>query len=462
MTKTNILFPIETINRELDFRLFLAAQYVSPRNRVFVGWHHTIHRLAQHSRGGVYLGQRVFSTFPSSLARYETLKRNGYIVMHLHEEGAVFAGDDEDWKKTLRRRLDPGVLCAEDYVCAWGDFQADYYRSLSPACAANIHVTGHPRLDLYKSRYREYFAPDAERLKKTYGDFILINSNFALANNENGIRQTFSAEGGYNPLDTQSRSYGIGVWAHAAHSLSNFMVLINQLIIDFPTTNIIIRPHPSDDRGFFSHLFKGVRNVHVLHEGGVGPWLLASRMMLHDGCTTGIEAFLCDVDIINYKSATDTRYDLFLPNIFGVQCHSQDEAMKAIRSLLEPRESAEPAQDLSDKAHSLLFNFKHDSFAKMTSVMEEAEARARAKESGVYNELPHRAHEWKDEMVTHAKSVVRPFFPERRLLHKSVRSRFYGFDKADIDGKLKRIQKILGKEIRCQFHSKFLVSIECD
>ena len=40
--RTDILFPIETINRELDFRLWLACLHASPHRRIFIGQHDTM------------------------------------------------------------------------------------------------------------------------------------------------------------------------------------------------------------------------------------------------------------------------------------------------------------------------------------------------------------------------------------------------------------------------------------
>jgi hypothetical protein len=50
--KVNLLFPIEIMNRELDFRLFLAAYCARPNNRIFIGQTDAIYRVISTPRVG--------------------------------------------------------------------------------------------------------------------------------------------------------------------------------------------------------------------------------------------------------------------------------------------------------------------------------------------------------------------------------------------------------------------------
>jgi hypothetical protein len=113
-------------------------------------------------------------------------------------------------------------------------------------------------------------------------------------------------------------------------TLVNFVRLVNRLSVEFPQLNIVLRPHPSENRDFYQPAFDGVPNVHVTREGSVGPWLFACRAMIHDGCTTGLEAFFGEVPIISYKPLTDPQHDLYLPNLFGVRCTSDEEVLEQV------------------------------------------------------------------------------------------------------------------------------------
>ena len=68
----------------------------------------------------------------------------------------------------------------------------------------------------------------------------------------------------------------------------------------FPRTNIIVRPHPMEDFTSYERAFSSYPNIHVVHEGNIIKWLLAADIIIHNGCTSGIEGFLLEKPIISY------------------------------------------------------------------------------------------------------------------------------------------------------------------
>ena len=85
---SNILLPIEIENRELDYKLLLAA-FFSEKNTVYLGQHDYLYSVSKFMTGGIYLGKNQFSIYPdgSWRVRHNELKKNGFSVVHLDEEG---------------------------------------------------------------------------------------------------------------------------------------------------------------------------------------------------------------------------------------------------------------------------------------------------------------------------------------------------------------------------------------
>ena len=66
----------------------------------------------------------------------------------------------------------------------------------------------------------------------------------------------------------------------------------------------------------------------VISEGNVIPWLLASKTMVHNGCTTGLEAYALGVPAISYLSTFNEYYDYDfqgLPTKLSYQSFSFEE-----------------------------------------------------------------------------------------------------------------------------------------
>ncbi|MFU8804295.1 MAG: surface carbohydrate biosynthesis protein [Bradymonadaceae bacterium] len=459
--RKNILFPVETITRELDSMLFLGVLCARRDNRVFIGRHDVLMKLSHFLEGGVYMGKdAIRPRFTRNLKDHTTLKDRGFVFMHLDTEGAVYTGGEDDWRDSLKARLDPTVLSPRDFVLTWGDFQRDHYRSLKPLCAENIRTTGHPRFDLYKEAYRSYYAPQTRVLNERYGDFILINTNLARANNKMGPGFVFSPSSGYHRNQPATRQETVEMWTYKTHVLTAFVQLVHRLNHEFPHTPIVVRPHPSENDDFYRLVFNGLENVHVVYEGAVTPWLLACKILIHDGCTTGLEAHFGDRKIINYKAAAaDKHLDYYLPNLFGTTCHTEDEVLAGLETILSDGDIATTGADIIDlKACRLLDNFHHDSFPRLLTLLDEAQDQVKQTKCPVPAVI--QAEQGIHQGVETLKGIVRPFFPAWNQHAIYSRHKFPGLEMNDIGDRLARIAEVTRNRVSYTLFSKHLLMLE--
>lgn len=462
-SRVNLIFPIENINRELDWRLLLACTHARPTNRIFVGQHDVLFRMITKTgmRGGVYVGKHLFRQRPAfkDYERYRAIKAMGFLVVHLDEEGAVYDGDEERWRWWLLcGQLDPRCLDAEDYLCTWGDFQREFYRSLEPACADHITTTGHPRFELYKAAYRKYFAADAAAITARFGEYILVNTHVAYGNNALGLADTFSPRLGYHPDNPEERAASMARYSYELRVIGAFVRLVNRLSLTYPSVNIVLRPHPSEDWEYYRSVFRGVPNVHVVHEGPVAPWLLSCKLLLHTGCTTALEAHLADCPIVNYKAGNDPAQEIFLTELFGVECCSEDDVMKSVATVMSG-EALPPLRALDPRARALMANFDHDCTAAFLRLLNEAEGQ-RAHVPQEWDSSRIRRVERARRVVERAKSLVRPLFALKQKQYAAMRSHFVRLDRAAIERKIATIEAMIGRRMNVTFYSPELLSIE--
>ncbi len=464
--KVNVFFEIETINRELDFRLFLASLFDRSGARFYIGRQDVMLDLVSENNNGLYIGKNIRPISEDVDTKrshhYRLLKERGHKLIWLDEEGGVFWGERPEWEQMMIRSLDPTKLDVEDQVCVWGDLQREFYQDLNPPCRANIETTGHPRFDLYKPKYREYYALEANRLKAEYGDFLLVNTNFHRANTVEGLKKIFSKN--MQHFTSGDRYYMLDRWLHINHVLTDFVRVLTTLSLEMPELNIVIRPHPSENVDFYRMVFSGAENVHVVQEGSVGKWLFAARAMMHDGCTTAIEGDMAGLPVINYKPVTDERFDIPLPNLFGVRCENEAQAVAMMRDILKgepPREDAKIAQQKRELREATTpqfianFPLESDAFAPLLEKM-----------SIVIDTLP-----GSPPISAFKKEADRPAFgflrsgktgksKKKSQLGEGMQAKFYGFYNADIPARIARIQKMLNKDVRCTIISDELLCIE--
>ena len=103
----------------------------------------------------------------------------------------------------------------------------------------------------------------------------------------------------------------------------------------FNTHRIIIRPHPSENKQNWIKASKKLNNVDVVSKGAIGPWLYGASAIVHNGCTTGLEAFLMGKPVFSYMPFKSKDYDLQLPNNVSICCESADSLIQKISAVLK-------------------------------------------------------------------------------------------------------------------------------
>lgn len=428
-----VFMPIETIDRELDARILVGLHLAEAGFSVVTGETSFVHALALRHEGGVYLGKNVFATqFPhASLTFYSALKERGFRVVHLDEEGAFFPGSDDRFGERLDQRLDPTVLAVDDMILTWGYRQRDHYRRRkSPA---PVEVTGHPRFDLYDRKYEAYFADDVAEIRERHGDFVLINTTSGLTNSKLGLERVLQLYRTEHALPAQPSA--ASAWADDARALAR-VVDAATFVAEELGIGVVVRPHPGEDDRLYRALFQGTQNVFVRREGPVTPWILATRAVVHDGCTTSVEAHLAGVPVAVLSASRSAAQTVAALASLGQPVRALDDLEAFIR---------QPAVDVrddspGDSVRRLLANFSAPALdAVLASVvcMEVASARRPSR-------FVERVVRLRGEGRAVSGRLGRRVSPQRRERHAYARQKFYGFRAAGAERRIERMAATTG------------------
>jgi surface carbohydrate biosynthesis protein len=228
-------------------------------------------------------------------------------------------------------------------LLAWGPRNEQLWREYEGYRGAPIYVTGNARMDLLRPELRALFAPEVERLRERFGPFILINTNFSRLNHyfPGQSRQR-------RVLDSEAEAAGVdlarGLAAHKARLYEHFLTLVPTLARARPEHTIVVRPHPSERRETWCEVAHGCPNVRVIHEGSVVPWLIASEVMIHNGCQTAVEAYLLQADAIAYQPVTSEDFDLQLPNLLSQRAFDLGELLDRVSAQLDGSVVRDPTE----------------------------------------------------------------------------------------------------------------------
>lgn len=451
----NILLPIETINREIDYKLVLAGYLSGQGHQIYVGQNDALMSLVPHMKnGGLYIGKSIFflGATHEKGKRYHLLKKHNFGIVYLHEEGGVFEGDEKHHIWVLNNHYNMDFF-HKDFnndidICVWGNFQKTIDQKRSKKVP--IHVTGHPRFDVCKKEWHELYKSKVDKIKKKYKKFILLNSNMVTSNHGAGHEYIFC-----NPLiaDAKERLSIVDNYVYTSKQMASMVHLFHNLAVKFPELNFIYRPHPSENMDLSKTLFYGVKNIFVEHEDSSIPWILASELLLHDNCTTAIEARLAGKPVINYKGHNDKNHDVWLANQMGIQTSDIDEIIFYIQEVIKGKLKM-PIDITTERYCNYLHNITGNSYDEFLKI--------------INNKIDKKMQNDKISLINNQKYFYTYRFknflsgilkPHKNKYLNYLDQKFYGFKETEIKEKLEIISKILDKKISYKFHNSQLISI---
>ena len=336
--KASLIIPVENQVRELDPKLLLSCIAVHRGFSVIIGSHRKVDFRITSLPRSLYLNK---SMTERNLKMFRIMEKTGHEILTWDEEALVHLPAETYYS----RRLSPVAIRYNSHLFAWGEDNAELWRQY-PDLPADmpIHVTGNPRSDMLRPELRPFYDPEAEEIQKTCGNFILVNTNF------NHVNAFFPAQNLFRPVKNSgetpqfgkaavgmSRDYAEGLRDHKLSVFETFKKLIPILDDAFPDHTIIIRPHPTENQQIYKDIAGDCQRVKVTNEGNVVPWLMATDALIHNGCTTGVEAYMMGVPAVSYRAAIDETYDMGfyrLPNLISHQCFDVDHLLETLTEII--------------------------------------------------------------------------------------------------------------------------------
>tara|TARA_Y100001968_G_C19387972_1_gene733943 strand:+ start:79 stop:1392 length:1314 start_codon:yes stop_codon:yes gene_type:complete len=346
----NVIIPVETASREMPYKVHLCNFLAYNGFSCYLGHKAYTRYLVEKMRNFIYLDKGYHKGKSKKL--YNQVKNNNGIVISLDEEGGI---DYEDNSTLLNVRYPKEMLDNVDYAFLWGKHQYNLLTN-NVKNKNKLYVTGHPRFTLLKEPYHLLYEEEVNQIKDNFGDFVLINTNMGYGNNIRGHEFIINNYG-------KKFSDIHGMAEYSKSKVKNFISLAREISTKL-NKKIIIRPHPEEDSSTYSEAFLDNKFIHVLSEGSVIPWILASNVMIHADCTTAIESVFLGRKPISFVQDHNPKYVTKVPVEVSTQYNKIEDVVEHIRALPNTLDS------INEKDLSYLENyFSHsqDSFRAVTA-----------------------------------------------------------------------------------------------
>lgn len=320
-----IHIPIEVKSRELVPKIFFISRALKKNFACFVGDKIAVNRSVKFFKSGIYFHKSINRNDKNYIIDIQS-KVDGYIS--IDEEAGNSFKNEKELENLLEYRSSKINVMNVDKIYNWGNFDNKVWVKKYKKFKKKFKITGLPRIDIWKKRISKLiFDKEIDYLKKRYGDFIFIPSTFISSKDKlNQLinfekKRIFNKEYLQKKIDSRKFEYELFL---------EFKELISRFSKENLNLNIVIKPHPSELIADWKVVTKNLNNVFVDNKYEITPYIMASKCVVFNSSTAGMQSVFMGKKTICYKSISDKKSLRNFPNKFGIQCKSYNKLKKKI------------------------------------------------------------------------------------------------------------------------------------
>lgn len=445
----NIYLHVETSVRELDSKLLLAMLAASKGHEVVLSNLHNILRGLERKllKPGI-LHTKSLTPGKSKIFLHNKIINMGCKLTSIDEENGLV---DYGYDRFAKVRYSDKTINQASAVFTWGPEDYKTLKKYYPSHAHKIYMTGSPRVDLWHPNFSSYWQKKSKKSNKPY---LLIPSNFVgLAFLSFHERIKIRKMSGYFEREPELLRNRLEREGEQFRLLSEFIEAIKYLALKNKKFNIILRPHPVENVETWKILLDNIQNVSVIRDDGVSTWIKHAFAIMHNGCTTALEASFFKKPIVTFMPFKQ-NHQRKLANDLGHKVTSVNELSKKIHRIYLASKKKNKQKILNEPLPKILrkkifVDKKETAAIKMLKVWESIDNNNLSK--------PNNWFLYKLSLQISQLNAI------KGLIRKNTRNiKFPPFDEEQIMIKVSNLRRILGIKgrISCQLLSNRTILIK--
>jgi surface carbohydrate biosynthesis protein len=301
--KRPIYLIVEDAGRELDARILVTLRLIEQGDSVVIGQQPLMMANLPHLPPGVVMFKGLNRVQAVAM---QDARRFGHEVASVDEEALGLASF-----KMMKRDIHPASVNGTTIFCnnITHELAVKDVAKKNGAMCGTI-ITGNARMDLCSPDLMEIREIEIDRIRARVGQpFTLVNTNCGAANPGVGDINTYRAVcrnvGWIGDAEDDTRMFA----EHVRFDKANFVQLMTFAREAIKAGHrVIVRPHPAENPEFWEReLPRG--SVVRPGDGHHLSWIYASEVLVHTGCTTGLEAMAMGKPSITIRHLTDDGQD---------------------------------------------------------------------------------------------------------------------------------------------------------
>lgn len=260
---------------------------------------------------------------PNNVDLIKSYKRAGVLVGVLDTEG--IGGKNPDQFAGMVK----GTGCTDlvDLYCVWGQAQYAAFQRQGTVSADILRATGCPRYDFCAPPWRAALpAPSVA------SGYVLINTNFPTVNPR--FSGSSSDEEGAMVQAGFTREFARQFIADGREAYRHTLGMAIKLAKHFSDVQFVLRPHPFENLDSYG-AFADLPNASVIQSGTSLEWISGARLLVHQNCSTAIEATMLNVEPLSMEWFNTPALRLDAATRVSRPAHGEAELIELVRQGLE-------------------------------------------------------------------------------------------------------------------------------
>ena len=343
-----ILIPIEIKVRELLSKLLMAYKLINHIDcRIFLGSQRYIFSRFKKIQNVIWLDKNtLYSKFKS-----KPLSNNAdhFVKIMLDEEGPLVW----NYGASNKLRFPPQILNFYDKIVLHG--KSDFNILKKRKKKNKFIILGHPRYDLLL-RYKKIFIKEKNNIRQIYKKYIFIVSSFGFDGYvSQDIENAIIKRNSFNNDVQKNLKINLIDKQKVYQNYLSLVELTKTIAEEMKDYTVIFRPHPTQDLIKVKKRFSKVpKNLKIIYEKTVTPWIMGCDFFIHSGCSTYVEAHLFKKKIINFYAYKYTNYFEF--NYAGNTFFNIQKCLSFIKNNISKKNFLYNKKPIENILHNLIKN----------------------------------------------------------------------------------------------------------
>jgi len=456
----NIYISIEISIRELDGNLLLASLAAAKGHQVIIS---DLEGIIKGIKNGL-LAPGIFHTksltpADHKIARHKFIIKKGFMITSIDEEAGLDIKGHTEFAKT---RYSEETIAQSSAVFCWGDEDEDLLKKIYPNLSSKIYKTGSPRVDLWKSIFTKYWGVP----KKTPNrPFLLVSSNMNRANIVGHYHELVKMRkmlGYYEKTPEEFKKDFVRVGEDFNRTYA-FIEAVKYIAKNNNGFDIVFRPHPMENFQAWDFYLNNIPNVYVIRDDSISAWVNNAFAIMHNRCTTAVEATISKKPVVTYVPFKTVYYDDTPSNKLGYRVETLKDLTETINNLFSEMKSGNKENKYEDIPETIsrkvYFDRNELAAEKIVKVWSDLSKENVSKSQNWF------AFKWLLKLIKLRKMpsmILKSLSPNKQGSLKE-NQKFPPLNKNHIQERLTKLHKILGIEgIKCEFLSDRTILIKRD